>query len=159
MPKDTETSVEPIEIDENVQINKVSTVRRLAPQVNNTVKWILEIISNNFTFFFVQFIVATIKNLIILNKSLFDGFSTIVIPALLGISTNLDPNETIRITPSESSWLCKFQILFREKMLQKKRKLNLFCLQPLAPTLAIHLVACWADLFPTLLDAVRRYYW
>lgn len=54
---------------------------------------------------FFQVIVAVIKSLIIVNKNLFDGLSTLVIASLLGIASDLNPNETIRITSLESSWL------------------------------------------------------
>lgn len=74
----------------------------------NWIEFIGQIL-NRKHFLFVQIIVATIKNLIVLNKSLFDGFSTIVIPALSGIANHQNPNETIRITPVESSWLCNFE--------------------------------------------------
>lgn len=57
--------------------------------------------------FFCQAIVTVIKNLIILNKSCFDGFSSLIIPSLLGIATALNPNETIQITANQASWLCK----------------------------------------------------
>lgn len=53
-----------------------------------------------------QVIVAVIKNLINFNKSLFDGFASIVIPSLIGIAA-LNSNETIRIVASQASWLGK----------------------------------------------------
>lgn len=52
-----------------------------------------------------------IKNLIVANKTIFDGLASLVLPALLGIATTLNPNETIRITGAESSWLCKYRNL------------------------------------------------
>lgn len=52
-------------------------------------------------------LVTFIKNLIIINKTIFDGSSSLILPALLGISTALNPNETIRISGNESSWLCE----------------------------------------------------
>lgn len=48
---------------------------------------------------------AVIKNLINFNKSLFDGFASIVIPSLIGIAASLNAHETIRIVASEASWL------------------------------------------------------
>lgn len=81
---------------------------------------------------------ATIKNLIIFNKSLFDGFSTIVIPALSGIAENRNPNEILRITSAESSWLCKFNKMPTEVYDLEK---SIF-LQPLVHTSVIHLEVC-----------------
>lgn len=51
------------------------------------------------------------KNLIVVNKALFDGFPSIVIAALSGNSSELNPNETLRnITSSQISWLCEYVI-------------------------------------------------
>lgn len=52
-------------------------------------------------------LVAAIQNLISLNKTVFDGLGALVIPALLGISATLNPDETLRITGAEASWLCE----------------------------------------------------
>lgn len=59
-----------------------------------------------------QVIVAVIIYLFAVSKGVFENFSAIVIPALLGISPALNPDETIHITPIEASWLCKFKFLF-----------------------------------------------
>lgn len=48
---------------------------------------------------------AVIKNLINFNKSLFDAFTSIVIPSLIGIVKH--PDEFIRIAASDASWLGK----------------------------------------------------
>lgn len=66
----------------------------------------------HFLFHRLQAIVTIIKNLIILNKSCFDGFSSLIIPSLLNISTALNPNETIEITANQASWLCKWSTHF-----------------------------------------------
>lgn len=50
------------------------------------------------------------KNLMILNIGQFFGFATILIPALTGISNELNPNETVQITAAQASWLCKFHL-------------------------------------------------
>lgn len=53
-----------------------------------------------------QVLVTVIKNLIIVNKTAFEGFISLVIASLLGIATALNPDETIRVTGVEASWLC-----------------------------------------------------
>lgn len=58
-------------------------------------------------FWFVQFLAAMAKNLIVVNKALFDGFPSIVISSLTGHSSDLNPNEMLNITDSQASWLCK----------------------------------------------------
>lgn len=59
---------------------------------------------------FNQVIVAVVKGLIIVNKNLFYGLSTLVIASLLGIATDLNPNETIQISSNEASWFCKWKL-------------------------------------------------
>lgn len=56
---------------------------------------------------FIQFLAAMAKNLIVVNKALFDGFPSIVIPSLTGHSRELNPNEMLNITDSQASWLCE----------------------------------------------------
>lgn len=48
---------------------------------------------------------ALARNLITMNTGLFEGLPTLIIPSLLGLSNKLNPNETIRITPSQASWI------------------------------------------------------
>lgn len=55
---------------------------------------------------------AITKNLISFNKSLFDGFSSIVIPALIGIAVAQNPHETIQIESAQASWLCKCEYIY-----------------------------------------------
>lgn len=55
---------------------------------------------------YLQVFAAMAKNLIVVNKALFDGFPSIVLPALQGTSHELNPNETLNISSSEASWLC-----------------------------------------------------
>lgn len=60
-------------------------------------------------FYYFQILVSIIQSLITLNKTIFDAFTSLVIPSLLGIATTLNPDETIRITGAEASWLCEYQ--------------------------------------------------
>lgn len=64
------------------------------------------------------------KNLIVVNKALFDGFPSIVLPSLLGKSQELNPNETLLITASQSSWLCKYswKVVMKKKIIHTKEK-------------------------------------
>lgn len=107
------------------QIDKIGTARRLTPQVG--IEKIYKYSNNTFNnplFLLIQIIVATIKNLIILNKTLFDGSSVIIIPALSGIAVAQNPYETIHIEASQASWLCKlFKI--RTKRDQFKFEINI----------------------------------
>lgn len=48
------------------------------------------------------------RNLITMNTGLFEGFPTLVIPSLLGFSEELNPDETLRISASQASWLASF---------------------------------------------------
>lgn len=57
--------------------------------------------------FFSQILVAIIKNLIIVLKNMFEALLSIVIPSLLALGTDRDPDEVIRMTPEQSSWLCE----------------------------------------------------
>lgn len=59
---------------------------------------------------FPQFYVSIIQNLMELHKSIYQGMPSIVIPSLRGFSHKLNPNETVRITGKQSSWLRKFNI-------------------------------------------------
>lgn len=54
-----------------------------------------------------QILVAIIKNLIIVLKNMFEALLSIVIPSLLALGTDRDPDEVIRMTPVQSSWLCE----------------------------------------------------
>lgn len=54
-----------------------------------------------------QILVAIIKNLIIVLKNMFEALLSIVIPSLLALGTDRDPDEVIRMTPEQSSWLCE----------------------------------------------------
>lgn len=52
-------------------------------------------------------LVTFIKNLIIVNKSILDGLTSLIIPSLEGIATAMNPSDVFRISGSEASWMCK----------------------------------------------------
>lgn len=52
-----------------------------------------------------QTLAAMARNLVFMNNGFFDGFPSIVIPSLVGLSEQLNPDESIRITPSQASWI------------------------------------------------------
>lgn len=52
-----------------------------------------------------QAIAVTIKNFLLLDLGIVTAFPVILIPALTGLSSETNPNETIRITAVEASWL------------------------------------------------------
>lgn len=120
MSKHSGDEIEPLRDGQTVR--KTSTFRRLAPQVTRNSFWNskhfnchephineIEISTVKFSFSSFKILVAITKNLISFNKSLFDGFSSVVIPALQGIAVTQNPNETIHIESSQSSWLCKWE--------------------------------------------------
>lgn len=50
-------------------------------------------------------IASTVKNFLLLDLGLSIAFPTIVIPALTGLNMEVNPNETIQISPAQASWL------------------------------------------------------
>lgn len=52
-----------------------------------------------------QILAATAKNFIIFNLGEFTAFSAIVIPSLIGLASELNPDETVRIDGAQTSWL------------------------------------------------------
>lgn len=64
-----------------------------------------QIPTGNFRRILAQILASTAKNTLLFNYGLAVTFPTILIPALTGLNTKLNPNETLRITPDESTWL------------------------------------------------------
>lgn len=56
---------------------------------------------------FPQILATFAKNLIIFNLGEFYAFPTLVIPSLIGVCSELNPDENLQITAETSSWLCK----------------------------------------------------
>lgn len=54
-----------------------------------------------------QFFGSLAKSFMMFNMGQFYAFPSIVIPSLIGISKHLNPDETVQVTASQSSWLCK----------------------------------------------------
>lgn len=54
---------------------------------------------------FEKILAATAKNFIIFNLGEFTAFSAIVIPSLIGLANELNPDETVRIDGAQTSWL------------------------------------------------------
>lgn len=53
-----------------------------------------------------KILAALAKNLMILNIGEFMSILAIVISSLVGLSDALNPDETVRISAAQSSWLC-----------------------------------------------------
>lgn len=68
---------------EGKMVQNVSTVRRYSP----------------------QFIASFARNLLYISLGFSDAFTAIVIPSLTGISSELNPDETLHITAAQASWL------------------------------------------------------
>lgn len=68
-------------------------------------------------FSFVQFLATSVKNLLLIEFGLQLAITSIVIPALTNIRNDHNLNETLLMTPIQSSWLGKFFALlcFAEK--------------------------------------------
>lgn len=45
------------------------------------------------------------RNLITLNTGLFEGFPAVMIPALLGLTSQTNSDEKLHVTPSQASWI------------------------------------------------------
>lgn len=45
------------------------------------------------------------RNLITVNAGLFEGFPAIMIPSLLGLSSQVNAVEMLQATPSQASWI------------------------------------------------------
>lgn len=58
------------------------------------------------------------KNFVVLNVGQFFSFPSIVIPSLIGVSTALNPDEMIKATAAQTSWLCE---LFSKFVYLKKK--------------------------------------
>lgn len=51
------------------------------------------------------------KNLTVANSGLYDGFPSILIPSLIGLNQHLNPNEKLRITSRQASWIGKIETI------------------------------------------------
>lgn len=97
---------------------------------------------------------AVIKNLINFNKSLFDAFTSIVIPSLIGIVKH--PDEFIRIAASDASWLGKHAKRATLSSISNFY-LNFFSqLQPHVRTSVIRLGVYSVVLYPMPLDVAKH---
>lgn len=54
-----------------------------------------------------KIIASSVKNLIIVDFGLSIAYSTILIPALTGLNSAHNPDETLSITPDQATWLGK----------------------------------------------------
>lgn len=61
---------------------------------------------------FWQILASTIKNFLLLDLGLSIAFPTIVIPALTGLNSEINPNETIQLTAVQASWLGSIGYVF-----------------------------------------------
>lgn len=55
---------------------------------------------------------STIKNFLLLDLGLSVAFPTIVIPALTGLNSNVNPNEILQLTAVQASWLGSIAYIF-----------------------------------------------
>lgn len=99
---------------------------------------------------------AVIKNLINFNKSLFDAFTSIVIPSLIGIVKH--PDEFIRIAASDASWLGKHAKRATLSSISNfyLNFFSIFNLQPHVRTSVIRLGVCSVVLYPMPLDVAKH---
>lgn len=88
-----------------------------------------------------QILAATAKNFIIFNLGEFTAFPSLVIPALLGMSDDLNPDEIIRITAAQTSWLGTFNLIII--IIEQKKKLSTKTAEPICSDLCIRCPADW----------------
>lgn len=60
-----------------------------------------------------QVLACSAKNLLIVEFGLAISFSTILISALTGLNPKLNPNETLSITPQQSTWIASITMIFQ----------------------------------------------
>lgn len=63
--------------------------------------------------FLPQIIATMVKNLLLLDLGLSMAFPTIIIPALMGLNPENNPNERMSLTPMEASWLGSVAFIFQ----------------------------------------------
>lgn len=61
-----------------------------------------------------QTIAVTVKNCLLLDLGLSVSLPVILIPALTGLSSESNPNETVFITAGQASWLGNTNLLFNQ---------------------------------------------
>lgn len=66
---------------------------------------VLYMINYQFLFLLPQILATTAKNFLLLDLGLAVAFPTIVIPALMGLNNENNPNETVQLTAVQASWL------------------------------------------------------
>lgn len=86
--------------------------RTILPQVHIIIYSILFylLIHSNDVFVFIsssigQVLASTAKNFLLLDLGLSVAFPTIVIPALMGLNNENNPNEMVQLTAVQASWL------------------------------------------------------
>lgn len=92
--------------DNNEGVQRVSSFRRILPQVNTRPTYY----SNGMLFlsyFFFKCLGTLARNLLCINVGGYFGFLAILIPALTGLNKELNPDETLEITAYQASWLRK----------------------------------------------------
>lgn len=96
--------------------DKVSSFRRVLPQVSQIIASLFDLAflqkkkKTSFYFFFskFQFLASIAQNLLSGNMGLALAFPTIVVPAVLGLSDAINPNESLHMTADEASWLGEY---------------------------------------------------
>lgn len=74
----------------------------------------------------------------ILNLGEFSSFQSIVIPSLVGISADINPDETVAITADQSSFLCKIQSFYFYNFNYKNIKKEFHCPFAASCTFIVH---------------------
>lgn len=63
-------------------------------------------------FFFHKVLACSAKNMFLLNFSLATNLPTIIIPALTGLNPSNNPNEHLKLSPEQQSWIGEFRQLY-----------------------------------------------
>lgn len=92
-------------VDDSVstQQESISSFRQYLPQVNTETSAEFTQINHNF----IKVLASSTKNLLVLNVGFAIGLPTVLIPALSGLNPLANPDESLKITNAEASWIGK----------------------------------------------------
>lgn len=133
-----------IDFDQKNAPDKVSSYRRILPQVNFQNKIFTSIRWKIYKILKIQFLSAFAQNLMSWNLGLVLALPSIVVPSVIGISSSLNPDEILHMTPDEASWIGMFYcfydwnelkvkiffkcILFQQVFYSSFNRLEIYCL-------------------------------
>lgn len=104
------------------EVDVIPAFRRVLPQVKwNFFQFIVILLKNLVK---LQILATFAKNLIIFNLGEFGAFPSLVIPSLIGVCSELNPDENVHISASQTSWLCETFFNQQKSCTEEKRNLK-----------------------------------